>query len=30
MAPEILKMEKYDTKTDIWALGIMLYKMVFN
>lgn len=28
MAPEILRMEVYDNKVDIWAAGIVLYEMV--
>ncbi|CAK69262.1 unnamed protein product (macronuclear) [Paramecium tetraurelia] len=30
MAPQILKREKYTTKSDIWSLGIIYYEMVFG
>lgn len=28
MAPEILKGEKYDAKTDLWSVGAIIYEMV--
>jgi serine/threonine protein kinase len=30
MVPEIVCEEKYDTGVDIWALGILLYEMLFS
>ncbi|CAK91223.1 unnamed protein product (macronuclear) [Paramecium tetraurelia] len=30
MAPEILSTNQYSEKSDIWALGIMSYEMLFN
>ena len=30
MAPEILNGEKYDKAVDWWAVGIMLYEMIFG
>ena len=30
MAPQILKKEKYTTKSDIWSLGIIYYEMIFG
>lgn len=30
MAPEILRREKYDTRCDTWALGIMIYQLAFG
>lgn len=30
MAPEILLTNKYSEKSDIWALGIMLYELAFH
>ena len=28
MAPEIFKGQHYDFKVDIWALGVLLYRMI--
>ena len=30
MAPEILNKRKYNNKTDIWSLGVVLYQMIFG
>lgn len=30
MAPEILKKGNYDSKCDIWSLGVMIFQMVFG
>jgi len=30
MAPEMLKYEPYDTKSDIWSLGITLFELLFK
>ena len=30
MAPEILNREPYDEKCDTWALGIMIYQVIYN
>jgi 5'-AMP-activated protein kinase catalytic alpha subunit len=29
-APEILEEKPYDFKVDVWALGVTLFKMLFN
>jgi len=29
MAPQVLKMEKYSTKCDIWAIGLVFYEILF-
>ena len=28
MAPEIIKGQNYDTKVDVWALGVITYQML--
>lgn len=30
MAPEMIKKEGHDKKIDIWAIGVLLYEMVFG
>jgi serine/threonine protein kinase len=30
MAPEIFKKTNYDNKVDIWALGVLIYFMLFG
>jgi serine/threonine protein kinase len=30
MAPEIFKKLNYDNKVDIWALGVLLFYMLFG
>lgn len=30
MAPEILNNELYNTKCDTWALGVMLYQLIYG
>ena len=30
VSPEILNKEPYDSKCDIWSLGICLYKLITN
>ena len=30
MSPETLKNNEYSDKTDIWALGIMYYELIFG
>ena len=28
MAPEIMKYRQYDTKADLWSLGVIFYQML--
>ena len=30
MAPEIYAKKKYDNKVDVWALGVLLFYMLFG
>jgi serine/threonine protein kinase len=30
MAPEILKRQKYNSKIDLWSMGVILYEMITN
>ena len=30
MAPEIYAKKKYDNKVDVWALGVLLFNMLFG
>lgn len=30
MAPEILKLEGYDEKSDLWSLGIIIYELIYG
>ena len=30
MAPEIFKGNRYDSKVDVWAVGVSFYMLVYN
>jgi len=30
MSPELLNQQNYDTKSDIWSIGVLLYEMVYG
>ena len=30
MSPQILKGEKYNSKCDVWSLGIMVYELLYG
>jgi len=30
MSPELLNQQNYDTKSDIWSIGILLYEMIYG
>ena len=30
MAPELLQKKKYDRKVDIWAVGVLIFSMLFG
>jgi len=30
MAPEVMRLEPYDFKVDIWSLGVVFYQLLFG